>query len=69
MDRLNLGEMPPEIGWLPEQMLNHFREALAADPDCIVIMGHPGSGAFAAVPHSGRCVADDDSTHIRLLQP
>src|SRR5688500_148140 len=24
-------------GWLPEQMLNHFREALAADPDCIVI--------------------------------
>ena len=33
--------------WLPEQMLNHFREALAADPDCIVIMGHPGSGAFA----------------------
>jgi simple sugar transport system substrate-binding protein len=28
-------------------MLNHFREALAADPDCIVIMGHPGSGAFA----------------------
>jgi simple sugar transport system substrate-binding protein len=34
-------------GWLPEQMLNHFREALAADPDCIVIMGHPGSDAFA----------------------
>jgi len=34
-------------GWLPEQMLNHFREALAADPDCIVIMGHPGAGAFA----------------------
>jgi simple sugar transport system substrate-binding protein len=27
-------------GWLPEQMLNHFREAQAADPDCIVIMGH-----------------------------
>jgi len=34
-------------GWLPEEMLNHFREALAASPDCIVIMGHPGSGAFA----------------------
>ncbi len=34
-------------GWQPEQMLNHFREALAADPACIVIMGHPGSGAFA----------------------
>jgi simple sugar transport system substrate-binding protein len=34
-------------GWLPEEMLNHFREALAAGPDCIVIMGHPGAGAFA----------------------
>jgi simple sugar transport system substrate-binding protein len=34
-------------GWLPEQMLNHFREAMAASPDCIVIMGHPGPGAFA----------------------
>lgn len=38
-------------GWLPEQMLNHFREAEAADPDCIVIMGHPGSGAFADLVH------------------
>jgi simple sugar transport system substrate-binding protein len=34
-------------GWVPEQMLNHFREALAADPDCIAIMGTRGSGAFA----------------------
>ncbi len=34
-------------GWQPEQMLNHFREALAADPSCIVIMGHPGADAFA----------------------
>jgi simple sugar transport system substrate-binding protein len=34
-------------GWLPEQMLNQFREAMAASPDCIVIMGHPGPGAFA----------------------
>ncbi len=33
--------------WQPERMLDQFREALAADPDCIVIMGHPGSGAFA----------------------
>jgi simple sugar transport system substrate-binding protein len=34
-------------GWLPEKMLDQFREALAAGPDCIVIMGHPGSDAFA----------------------
>ncbi|MFO1349535.1 MAG: substrate-binding domain-containing protein [Gammaproteobacteria bacterium] len=33
--------------WQPETMLNHFREAAAASPSCIVIMGHPGSAAFA----------------------
>lgn len=32
--------------WAPETMINHFREALAAQPDCIAIMGHPGSEAF-----------------------
>jgi len=35
--------------WAPETMLNHFREALAARPSCIVIMGHPGSNAFAGL--------------------
>ncbi len=33
--------------WQPEFMLNHFREAQAASPSCIAIMGHPGSDAFA----------------------
>jgi len=32
--------------WQPEQMLNQFREAAAASPDCIEIMGHPGNDAF-----------------------
>jgi simple sugar transport system substrate-binding protein len=32
--------------WQPETMLNQFREALAAKPDCIAIMGHPGNDAF-----------------------
>ncbi len=32
--------------WQPEVMLNHFREAAAATPTCIAIMGHPGSDAF-----------------------
>ena len=32
--------------WAPETMINQFKEALAAKPDCIVIMGHPGSDAF-----------------------
>jgi simple sugar transport system substrate-binding protein len=32
--------------WAPETMINHFKEAVAAQPDCIGIMGHPGSAAF-----------------------
>jgi simple sugar transport system substrate-binding protein len=35
--------------WAPETMLAQFKEALAARPACIVIMGHPGSDAFADV--------------------
>lgn len=33
--------------WQPETMINQFREAMAASPDCIEIMGHPGGQAFA----------------------
>jgi simple sugar transport system substrate-binding protein len=36
-------------GWQPETMLKHFREALAASPACIEIMGHPGNDAFASL--------------------
>jgi len=32
--------------WAPETMINQFKEAVAAKPDCIEIMGHPGSTAF-----------------------
>ncbi len=32
--------------WAPEKMIEHFKQALAAKPSCIVIMGHPGSDAF-----------------------
>jgi simple sugar transport system substrate-binding protein len=32
--------------WAPETMINQFKEAMAANPDCIEIMGHPGSAAF-----------------------
>lgn len=34
-------------GWDMQLMINHFQEALAADPDGIVIMGHPGYDALA----------------------
>lgn len=32
--------------WAPEKMINEFRQAMAASPDCIEIMGHPGNAAF-----------------------
>ena len=32
--------------WEPETMINQFKEAMAAKPNCIEIMGHPGSTAF-----------------------
>ncbi len=32
--------------WAPETMINQFKEAVAAQPSCIGIMGHPGSAAF-----------------------
>ena len=33
--------------WAPETMLDQFKQALAAKPSCIVIMGHPGADAFS----------------------
>jgi len=32
--------------WAPETMIAQFKEAMAAKPSCIEIMGHPGSAAF-----------------------
>jgi len=32
--------------WHPETMLDQFREAMAASPACIEIMGHPGEDAW-----------------------
>jgi simple sugar transport system substrate-binding protein len=32
--------------WQPETMVTQFRQALAAKPDCIEIMGHPGNKPF-----------------------
>ena len=53
---LNLKEQ--YSGWQPETMLSQFREALAASPGCIEIMGHPGSDAFASL------VADAEKRNI-----
>ncbi|MBN2736238.1 MAG: substrate-binding domain-containing protein [Spirochaetales bacterium] len=38
--------------WQPEKMIAQFKEAMAAQPDGIVIMGHPGEGAFEALVDS-----------------
>lgn len=35
--------------WDQQTMIDHFKQALAAKPDGIVIMGHPGESAFAAL--------------------
>ena len=32
--------------WAPETMINQFKDAVAAKPTCIEIMGHPGGVAF-----------------------
>jgi len=34
-------------GWDPEKMIADFKDAIAAKPDGIAIMGHPGDEAFA----------------------
>ena len=36
-------------GWDPQKMIDQFKEAVAAKPDGIEIMGHPGEDAFAAL--------------------
>ncbi len=36
-------------GWDPQTMIEQFKEAVAAKPDGIVIMGHPGEDAFEAL--------------------
>jgi len=33
--------------WNPDKMITQFKEAIAASPDGIAIMGHPGEAAFA----------------------
>jgi len=33
--------------WNPDKMISQFKEAIAAAPDGIAIMGHPGEAAFA----------------------
>src|SRR6516225_9307430 len=56
--------------WAPEKMIAQFKEALAAKPSCIVIMGHPGSDAFAPLVKQaidqGIAVTDGNSPLMSL---
>jgi simple sugar transport system substrate-binding protein len=46
---LNIKLVEQYSGWDPQKMLDQFKEAVAAKPDGIEIMGHPGEDAFAAL--------------------
>ncbi len=45
-EALGVDLKPQFSAWAPEKMIEQFKEALAAKPNCIAIMGHPGSTAF-----------------------
>ena len=46
---LNIKLIEQYSGWDPQKMIEQFKEAVAASPDGIVIMGHPGEGAFESL--------------------
>jgi simple sugar transport system substrate-binding protein len=58
--------------WHPETMLNQFREAMAASPDCIEIMGHPGEDAWeplvAEARDAGIIITSGNASIPRLLE-
>jgi simple sugar transport system substrate-binding protein len=46
---LNIKLVEQYSGWDPQKMIDQFKEAVAAKPDGIEIMGHPGEDAFSAL--------------------
>ncbi len=46
---LNIKLVEQYSGWDPQKMIDQFKEAVAAKPDGIEIMGHPGEDAFASL--------------------
>jgi len=46
---LNIKLVEQYSKWDSGTMIDQFKQAMAAKPDAIVIMGHPGEGAFAAL--------------------
>jgi len=48
-EALNIKLVEQYSGWDNQKMIDQFKEALAAKPDGIVVMGHPGGDAFSAL--------------------
>ena len=48
-DALGITLIEQYSGWDPQVMIEQFNQALAASPDGIVIMGHPGEDAFESL--------------------
>jgi simple sugar transport system substrate-binding protein len=46
---LNIKLVEQYSGWDNQKMIDQFKEAVAAKPDGIAIMGHPGGDAFSAL--------------------
>ncbi len=45
---LNVNLIEQHSGWNPQKMLTQANEALAAQPDAIIVMGHPGTDAMTS---------------------
>ncbi|MGI9484432.1 MAG: substrate-binding domain-containing protein [Geminicoccaceae bacterium] len=45
---LNVDLIEQHSGWNPQKMLTQANEALAAQPDAIIVMGHPGTDAMTS---------------------
>lgn len=57
--------------WDPAKMLANMRKAIAAQPDGIVIMGHPGDGAYAPLVEEAQAkhiLVTATDTALPLLQ-
>lgn len=51
---LKVNLMEQHAGWDPQKMLVQANEALAAAPDAIVVMGHPGTDAMTSFINKAR---------------
>jgi len=58
--------------WDQQAMINQFKEAMAAEPDGIAIMGHPGEDAFQALVDEAigqGIIVTSGTTHFPTWRP